>query len=417
MEKKEKQEKKENFKINYDPKLLCVLHEHNIEIDYCCNIVNNEVNICCTKNQLEFLKSENSNIQYIKTEDPAPIKQLKSCICKRKNINVSLGTYHFQRDLELFLEKYARLYSSIFSYTSIGKSVENRDLFMVHIGPQIQNADSNSSLKSIAFIGNIHGNETIGRELNLYFIDYLCKSYNKDAKIKNLVNNVNIYIMPSLNPDGFEHKTNLNEWDPQRYNANNVDLNRNFPYKNNENEDIIPNTLEPETQSLMEWYKNHNIELSLTIHNGSIVVNYPLDSPIHNSNKTPDDNKLKFISYEYAKNNTMFEKSWAYNGITNGAQWYIVKGSLQDWRYNFNTNIDLTLELSYEKVVEEENFEKYWNANKPSYIRMLEIVNNDNYFTPIVIRPQKDAPVKKEENKVITLAKTMHASLMQFKKS
>ena len=36
--------------------------------------------------------------------------------------------------------------------------------------------------------------------------------------------------MPTLNPDGFENKSSYTDtWEPQRYNANGKDLNRDFP--------------------------------------------------------------------------------------------------------------------------------------------------------------------------------------------
>ena len=76
----------------------------------------------------------------------------------------------------------------------------------------------------------------------------------------------------------------------------------------------------------------------------------------------------------------MFRKSKFKDGITNGAEWYALFGGLQDWRYVYNKGFEITLELSEEKIVEEGRIEYYWENNKKSLIRMMEIVNTGFHF-------------------------------------
>lgn len=55
------------------------------------------------------------------------------------------------------------------------------------------------------YTAGIHGNEVLGRELLLLLMQFLCKEY-KDGnpRVRNLVSETRIHLVPSLNPDGYE---------------------------------------------------------------------------------------------------------------------------------------------------------------------------------------------------------------------
>jgi hypothetical protein len=111
--------------------------------------------------------------------------------------------------------------------TVIGKSVEGRDITAYHFG---------TGSSEVLFVGGIHGGYGWNTSLLAYDItDYL--RANPDV----VPEEVKVTIIPVLNPDGLNKTVgtssgefsksdvpSLNETVAGRFNANNVDLNRNF---------------------------------------------------------------------------------------------------------------------------------------------------------------------------------------------
>ena len=62
-------------------------------------------------------------------------------------------------------------------------------------------------------------------------------------------------------------------------------------------------------------------------------------------------------------------------GITNGAQWYVVAGGMQDFNYLFSNCFEITVEVSCCKYPLAEDLVPQWNANKKSLIKYLQKVH------------------------------------------
>ena len=75
-----------------------------------------------------------------------------------------------------------------------------------------------------------HAREVMTPEIARDFIDYLTSQYATDAQVKRWVDNINIYVVGSVNPDGamyvFQHDTS---WRKNRHPSCAVDNNRNYP--------------------------------------------------------------------------------------------------------------------------------------------------------------------------------------------
>ena len=113
-----------------------------------------------------------------------------------------LTEYHNYDSLEKLLKTFAQTYPNISKVFSIGKSVENRDLLVFQITDNIDVVEPGEPM--FKYVANMHGDETVGREMLISLIYHLLSNYGKNDRLSRLVNETNIFIMPSMNPDGFE---------------------------------------------------------------------------------------------------------------------------------------------------------------------------------------------------------------------
>lgn len=215
---------------------------------------------------------------------------------------------------------------------SIGKSAQGRDLWVMKISRNVAKYDARPEFK---YIANMHGDEIVGRELMVRLSRYLLEQDGKLANVSHLLDDVQIYIMPSMNPDGAAAQT--------RANGNGADLNRDFPNFNSGDQNVATGR-QPETQAVMAWEATRHFKLSANFHGGAEVVNYPWDemAALH-----PQDALVRSLSLEYAKNAPYIIASSEFqNGITNGFAWYEVDGGMQDWSDYWHNDLQLTIELS-----------------------------------------------------------------------
>ncbi|VDK69815.1 unnamed protein product [Litomosoides sigmodontis] len=267
---------------------------------------------------------------------------------------------HNYLSMTAWLKEYAAKYPNITWLYSIGESVRNRTLWVLAISrsPRIHRL----GVPEIKFVANMHGNEVVGREVMLYFIALLCENYGKNRYVTDLVDNVRIHIMPSINPDGYELS---NEGDRSGFNGRSndhgIDLNRNFPARFPSHRDISGGMfLEKETLAAIKWFRQYPFVLSANFHGGSLVANYPYDDSTTGQDNiyspTADDRLFVALAYSYARAHSNMWKTgrrcgldvngdFFLNGITNGALWYHVAGGMQDWQY-VNTNcLEITVEM------------------------------------------------------------------------
>lgn len=63
------------------------------------------------------------------------------------------------------------------------------------------------------------------------------------------------------------------------------------------------------------------------------------------------------------------------DGITNGAEWYILYGGMQDWNYVATSDMEITVEVSFDKYPPASQLGSYWDDNRASlYNYVLQAV-------------------------------------------
>lgn len=248
--------------------------------------------------------------------------------------NIDFSKYHHYDDLSKFMHDMEKKYPEISKLHTIGKSVKNRDLLALQITDNVEGVEPGEPM--FKYVGNMHGNEAVGREILIYLIQYLLENYEKDDRVTSLIKNTNIYIMPTMNPDGFENaREGECGGEKGRGNANLVDLNRNFP---DQYSGAPRHEIQPETQAIINWIEGQKFVLSANLHGGSVVASYPFDdSASHKSEGTysaaPDDAVFKQLAHVYANNHKTMKSGdhcgdRFQDGITNGAHWYDVPGKI-----------------------------------------------------------------------------------------
>ena len=290
----------------------------------------------------------------------------------------SLGIYNDYTNMTAMLEFYATNCPAICRLFSIGKSVQGRDLWAMKITSK---PDEPADKPGFKYISTMHGNEPLGTEMCLYLIDRLVSGYgSNDTRIVKLVNNVEIWILPLMNPDGRESNP------PQRYNANGYDLNRSFPEGSGTNLGNLlygpvlnTNGLQPEVGEVMVWTAANHFSLGANLHTGSLVVNYPYDNDGMGSvfSPTPDEALLEAMSCSYSSNNPpMWTSPYFAQGIVNGAAWYAISGGMQDWNYRYDGCFDVTIELADYQWPNPpaSQLPAYWSQNQESMLAYLEWV-------------------------------------------
>eukprot|EP01113_Clastostelium_recurvatum_P006430 TRINITY_DN1289_c0_g1_i1.p1 TRINITY_DN1289_c0_g1~~TRINITY_DN1289_c0_g1_i1.p1 ORF type:complete len:496 (+),score=119.62 TRINITY_DN1289_c0_g1_i1:80-1567(+) len=364
------------------PNALDKLLKDGYDVDHHPHDEGTEAEVYGSAQDMQRLAEEGFSFRMVESESKAAhTRAMQENEEVKRSLEAAMGSpllepsrYYNYQDLTNFLDDVTtNRCPNITKKFSIGQTLNNRQIWGIEIS---DNAGVNEPLEpEFKLIGNIHGDEVVGRMILIYYIDYLCTNYgktdDKGTRVTNIIDNTHIYIIPSINPDGFERGT--------RSNSRGIDLNRDFPDQFSSNQNT-PNGRQLETQAMMAWTASRHFVLSASYHGGAVVANYPWDGNANYQSgrysACPDDRVYKELASTYANTHSWMSRSNEFtNGITNGAEWYVLYGGMQDWNYLWYACLELTLEVSDIKYPSASSLMTYWNENLEAMLVYTEIPN------------------------------------------
>ncbi|MGB3008473.1 MAG: M14 family zinc carboxypeptidase [Chitinophagaceae bacterium] len=264
----------------------------------------------------------------------------------------NLGGYYTFAQMNAAMDALVATYPSLASKTSIGTTVEGRNIWCIKISDNVTTDEANEP--EVLYIGLQHAREAIGGSSMIFLMQYLCERYAADSRIKDLVDNREVFIIPCMNPDGWEYNRSTNPtgggmWRKNRRpnggSSYGVDLNRNWGIdwgncsgasascgSSTSTSDTYygPSVFsEPETESIRAFTKTRNFVAMIDQHAYGPYYSLPFGRPTLHTG--PDDLSTMERNY-YTHIPALMGK---YNGMRAGnspqSVGYEVAGGVKDW--------------------------------------------------------------------------------------
>jgi hypothetical protein len=259
--------------------------------------------------------------------------------------------------------------------TILAATPNNHSLFACHLG---SNLDLSEQRPQFFYTSTMHGDEQTGFVMMLRLIDYMLNNYYTDAQVRNIMDNVDLWICPVENPDGMYATSDntMGGWSwggsgSTRANAHGVDLNRNYPAVGQP-----AKSYEPEIQGMMDFASQHHFVMSANFHGGAELYNFPWDSWTVSQNPHADlewwwmqGRVFADTCHKYGSSGYFTEEN---NGVTPGGDWYVIDGSRQDYMNYYQHCREVTIEISEDKSPSGSQLPQFWASLKHSLLNYVE---------------------------------------------
>lgn len=264
--------------------------------------------------------------------------------------------FHDYKETEAALKSLQTTNADIARVSSIGKSLEGRDIWALNLNSSPQALTSGKSGKpGFILMGAHHAREHVSSEIALMFAQHLLDN-RFDPVIEKLLETRDVWIIPIVNPDGKEWDIATGRYRTWRKNRREngggtygVDLNRNYSYmwgtggssKNGASDTYMGLSpfSEPETAVIRDFVRSKtNAKTLLSLHTFSELILYPWGHKNGPVEKTQDRQVFEKMAKTMA----------AWNNYTPGPSsgLYIASGDTVDWAYGELGMFAFTFELS-----------------------------------------------------------------------
>ncbi|MBL0325596.1 MAG: fibronectin type III domain-containing protein [Cytophagaceae bacterium] len=311
-------------------------------------------------NDISVLKANNIKVKYLVRDLEKNIPKINKKIDQKSSKNLrqaatpanfalgSYGGYFSLQEMINILDQMRVQYPNLISVkSSIGNTIEGRPIYMVKIS---DNPDVDESEPEVFLNAVHHAREPISLSQLIYFMWHVLENYGTDPEITTMLNSSELYLVPVVNPDGYEYNRGTNPngggmWRKNRKNNGNgtygVDINRNYGYMwglNNTGSSATTSSetyrgtaafSEPETQAVRNFCNAHDFVASMDFHSYGNYCIYPYGYQSTNTN--PELSLFTQLgTYLTAENGFKAGNSLATVG-------YSVNGAGDDWKYGEQT--------------------------------------------------------------------------------
>ncbi|XP_017312656.1 carboxypeptidase B2 [Ictalurus punctatus] len=262
--------------------------------------------------------------------------------------------YHSLEDIYYLVNKTSQEHPDMTKLILIGSSFEKNPLYVLKLSGRRGPVD-----KAMWMDCGIHAREWISPAFCIWFIKYAITFYKEIPDITTLLDKMDIYILPVMNPDGYKYTWTTNRmWRKNRSvrqgsSCVGVDLNRNFDANwctvgasSNPCSDIYcgqyPES-EPEVQAVTKFLRSHkdSVKLYFSIHSYSQLLLFPYSYTLE---QVPNYTELFELVQEASfKIRRHYKNIYRYGS---GAKTiYLAPGGSDDWVYDQGITYSFTFEL------------------------------------------------------------------------
>ena len=272
------------------------------------------------------------------------------------------AAYHTYSEMSAELTQVVTANPAIASKTSIGRSYENREMWTAKIS---DNVATDEDEPEVLFTCNQHAREHLTVEMCLYLLNELTSKYATDSRVKNMVDNREIWIVFMVNPDGVEYDVATGAYRMWRKNRQpnagsqyvGTDLNRNWGYNwgccggssGSTSSDTYRGTAAfsaPETRAVADFVLSRKaggvqqISSHIDFHTYSELILWPYGY-------TTADTGPGLSQDDRDAHATLGQQMAQSNGYTpqQGSDLYITDGGIDDWLWGTERIFTYTFEM------------------------------------------------------------------------
>ncbi|KAM7375124.1 hypothetical protein PAMA_014282 [Pampus argenteus] len=236
----------------------------------------------------------------------------------------------------------------------LGSSYEKRPLYALKLS-----FSDRPNKKAMWIDCGIHAREWISPAFCLWFVQYSLAFYMQNQDITQILDNLDVYVLPVLNPDGYHYTWTTNRmWRKNRSLSKvsscvGVDLNRNFDANwCTEGASDYPCSeiycgefpeSEPESQAVADFLRSHKntIQLYFSIHSYSQMLLFPYSCSLE---EAENHNDLLEMAKQAAQNIKRYYRN-IYKYGSGAKTIYLAPGGSDDWAYKLGIKYSYTFEL------------------------------------------------------------------------